>query len=392
MMTRVLFFLVCCVALVVATHSPATAEQELSIGSSAPALDIEHWIQDGNGFFKPVKKFKKGNVYVVEFWATWCGPCIMSMPHLAELQNKYRGRGVQIISVSDETVDEVKDLMGQEHPQVEKTFGDITAAYSLTTDPDRSVHTDYMEASNQQGIPTSFIVGKTSQIEWIGHPMEMDEPLEAVVTDSWDREKFRKTYEAKAEFEEAMQKLSMLAGAGKFDKAIEFAEAELAKAKKNELDEMAIQWNDIRYSLRVSSGNVDDDTVAYYRKHIQEMKGDPINLGRFGYSLYDAYQQGGDLGPLATEAIKALLPEIDDAPEDAQAFLYNTVAQLYAADKQYKKAIGAQEKAIDAADARQKRRLQPFLDELMEKVAPKKKAADKEQTPDKDDDADSQDD
>ena len=68
----------------------------------APALDIEHWIQDGNGFFKPVKKFEAGKVYVIEFWATWCGPCIASMPHLAELQNKYRGRDVQVISVSDE--------------------------------------------------------------------------------------------------------------------------------------------------------------------------------------------------------------------------------------------------------------------------------------------------
>ncbi len=81
----------------------AAAAEELGIGSRAPELDIEHWIQDGNGFFKPVTTFEQGKVYVVEFWATWCGPCIQSMPHLAELQNKYRGQNVQIVSVSDET-------------------------------------------------------------------------------------------------------------------------------------------------------------------------------------------------------------------------------------------------------------------------------------------------
>ena len=155
-------------------------------------LAIEHWLQDGNGFFKPVTKFEKGKVYVVEFWATWCGPCIQSMPHLAEIQNKYRGQGVQVISVSNETVEEVKDLLGKNHPQTGKPFSELTSAWCLTTDPDGSVYKDYMEASKQGGIPTAFLVGKTSEIEWIGHPMDMDGPLEAVVNDTWDRAVFEK--------------------------------------------------------------------------------------------------------------------------------------------------------------------------------------------------------
>lgn len=359
--------LMCCAVGASALLPKVASAKDLGIGSKAPALNIEHWVQDGNGFFKPVTEFEKDKVYVVEFWATWCGPCIQSMPHLAELQNKYRGNGVQIISVSDESLDEVKDLLGKKNEDVGKTFAEVTAAYSLTTDPDRSVYKDYMTAAKQQGIPTAFLVGKTGLVEWIGHPMEMDGPLAAVVQGNWDREAFAKEMVEEQKMQESMQRLSMLASTGKFAEAVAFAEAQLVEAKS---EAGAERWREIKYSLKLSGGLLDDDAVAFFRKRIKELKNEPLAMARFGYSLYGQAQQGVDIKPLLADSIAAMEEVAGKADPQMQPLMFNTLAMLASESGDLKKAVAAQQSAIDATDdERQKKRLQVMLDELKQKAA-----------------------
>ena len=366
MKKRLILTAICCLAIFALTYQPAVAlEKELGIGSPAPALDIEHWIQDGNGFFKPVKKFEDGKVYVVEFWATWCGPCIGSMPHLAELQQKYRGRGVQIISISDETPEEVNALLEKENPDVGKTFDEITSAYSLTTDPDGSSHKDYMEAAKQQGIPTSFIVGKTGQIEWIGHPMDLDEPLAAVSDGSWDREAFKKVQLAKAELENAMRKISMLAGAEKYADAIKLADEQLGKIEDDQARE---ELTRMRNSLKLAAGQLDDDVLKYFQSELAKLKGNPVGVGRFGYFLASIRQGGGKIGSLADETIVELNTEVKDADDDLKPLLYHAMARLYKATDKLPQAITAQKQAIELSDGRQKDRLTDEL-AVLEKQA-----------------------
>src|SRR5438876_8031237 len=89
--------------------APETKGPTLNIGDRAPALKIDKWVKG-----EPVTEFQTGKVYVVEFWATWCGPCIKSMPHNTEVQKKFKDKGVTVIGVTSE------DTRGNKLPKVEK--------------------------------------------------------------------------------------------------------------------------------------------------------------------------------------------------------------------------------------------------------------------------------
>ena len=76
------------------------AEGKLKVGDPAPPLAVSTWLHGA-----PVKGFEPGRAYVVEFWATWCGPCIQIMPHMGDLQDEYREKGVTFIGFASEAND-----------------------------------------------------------------------------------------------------------------------------------------------------------------------------------------------------------------------------------------------------------------------------------------------
>ena len=69
-------------------------EQDKLVGRPAPRLQLSHWF---NGTRTPYHL--KDKIVVVDFWATWCGPCIRSIPHNNELLDKYSDQGVEVIGV-----------------------------------------------------------------------------------------------------------------------------------------------------------------------------------------------------------------------------------------------------------------------------------------------------
>lgn len=165
--------LVCAVAV-----SPALA---LDLGDPAPPLKIKDWVK---GKAVDLKEGKGKTVYVVEFWATWCGPCRQTIPYLTELQKKFKDKGVMVIGISDEPAATVK-------PFVEKMGKDMD--YVVAVDDKEATNTAYMKAFKVQGIPHAFIVDKTGAVVWSGHPMNgMDQAIEEILAGKYDLEAAKK--------------------------------------------------------------------------------------------------------------------------------------------------------------------------------------------------------
>jgi thiol-disulfide isomerase/thioredoxin len=81
-------------AIVVVLLVPDELAPTLKSGDPAPPLAVSRWIKG-----EAAKQLECGKMYVVEFWATWCGPCIGCMPYLTELHKVYKDR-VTFISVN----------------------------------------------------------------------------------------------------------------------------------------------------------------------------------------------------------------------------------------------------------------------------------------------------
>ncbi len=113
---------------------------------------------------------------MVEFWATWCGPCRATIPHLTELAHKYKDKGVRFIGV---------DVWERDTKLVAPFLAEMgdKMDYSVALDDvpkdgkpaDGAMAKNWMKAAEENGIPTAFVV-RDGKIAWIGHPIEMDEP------------------------------------------------------------------------------------------------------------------------------------------------------------------------------------------------------------------------
>lgn len=304
--------------------SAVQAGELAELGAEAAPLAIETWIK---GDAVNLSEGHGKHVYVVEFWATWCPPCVASIPHLTELQAKFKDRGVIVIGISDETAEKVKPFV--------ENMGD-KMNYRVALDAEKKTSAGYMKAFGQQGIPTAFIVDKTGKVVWVGHPMmDLDKAVEQVVEGTYDIAAAKK-----AMSEERVMQQKMMAVMEKMDEYFDLA------AKPNQTKKM----------------------TKLAKKIIADAGDNPMVMNEFSWRIMtDKSVVDRDLKS-AMKAAKLAY----DATKGKDAAIIDTYARALFMEGRIEEAITEQEKAVDLCkDPRMKADLEKTLAEYKEK-APEK--------------------
>jgi thiol-disulfide isomerase/thioredoxin/tetratricopeptide (TPR) repeat protein len=315
----------------------------LKAGDPAPPLKNGKWVQG-----EPVTSFEPGKVYVVEFWATWCGPCVDAIPHLNDLQKKYADKGVVVIGQN--VWEEDESLV---EPFVRK-MGD-RMSYRVVMD-DKSgggkgeMATTWMMAAGQNGIPASFVIDQKGRIAWIGHPMALDKVLEQVVAGTWDiakhAEETRKNEEFNRAFTAAMKEkdwetalrmarerggtivLHVLTQKGDFSQAVSYARELMETGSGNPPKKLsAMQMASFMSPHAARSPEIE----RFFRELVAQAKGN----GEFAAATNDAKGRflvmTGDAAA-ALPYMKAHLRSLADDREPAAAFAVSFFKNLQGRD------------------------------------------------------------
>ena len=105
------------------------------------------------------KSDKGGNVILVNFWATWCAPCVKEIPELMKLEEKYKARGLKLIAVS---MDEPEELESNVRPFVAKRFPGFVSYLCKESDHDKFA--SVIDPAWNEIMPTNFLIDRTGKL------------------------------------------------------------------------------------------------------------------------------------------------------------------------------------------------------------------------------------
>ena len=125
---------------------PLTVDEVIAVGRAAPSLRLAEVLQAPEGF-DPSWEALKGRVVVLEFWATWCAPCIPALDHLGELQAKHSD--VLVLGISPEDPGRMARFL--ERRQV---------SFPVALDKQRTT----FDAYGSRGVPTTVVVDRAGRI------------------------------------------------------------------------------------------------------------------------------------------------------------------------------------------------------------------------------------
>lgn len=179
--TYIFVFLPICLKSLLLSGQPKTTNSEsLNIGSISPKLAVQDWY-----YGAPITNIEKGRFYVVEFWSTWCSPCLKSFLPFNRIARKFKTKAT-FLSVN---VLEKKNYPKERAKQIIDSLNrTMKLDFSVGFEEEKKISEGWFGKIWDASVPLVVLIDSTQQISWIGDIENLKEHLTKVLNGEWDKE------------------------------------------------------------------------------------------------------------------------------------------------------------------------------------------------------------
>jgi len=293
---------------------------------------------------------------VLDFWATWCGPCVASIPHMSSIARRWADKNVHVIGTA------IWPRKGMTPTREFVADYDEVMEYTVAVDVGRRTARDFMEAAGQNGIPLVMVVNGQGNIAWMGHPMDgLTDVLKGVVAGDFDLAEHESRMKQRTERGDELYKQFQTAAKAEDWEAV----AELSDQMVTLDPTMFAQFAVYHYATLVRLDQ--DELAAEYGRNAVEttLHGSASELGRIAWLIVDPSNET-EVADLDLELAMAAAQRANVLTRHKTPSLLDTLARVQFLRGHLNEAIDLQKRAVVSVDDGPLRvQLQDRMDEYL---------------------------